>query len=209
MPPLRHAGPRPAAVREPVALDDGHPLGMPGQHLRREQPRETPTHNNHMPPTPTTARSSGRVHRSTPLVAVVRRHQYPAHQTGLTAFQPFCTPRRRPPTPRLLHGGSLQQRGVDPAAVLAANVRETADCRADPGPMREGLRIGDAWPGSGASAPPCGATAEPPLAVEPLLQVSQQWLQGTLLVQGDSEGFHGRGQFGVPDGRHAWPGERQ
>ncbi|WP_174864607.1 hypothetical protein [Streptomyces spinoverrucosus] len=55
---------------------------MPGQHMRREQPRETPTHNNHMPPTPTTAHSSGRAHRSTPLVAVVVTTSIPLGGAG-------------------------------------------------------------------------------------------------------------------------------
>ncbi|GAA3381426.1 hypothetical protein GCM10020367_72630 [Streptomyces sannanensis] len=57
MPALRYAGPRPCAVREPVALDDGHPVGMPGKDVRREQPREAPAHDDGMPRAPSAART--------------------------------------------------------------------------------------------------------------------------------------------------------
>ncbi|MGW3653042.1 hypothetical protein [Streptomyces sp. NPDC000878] len=48
---------------------------MSSQDVRREEPRETPAHDDRVPPAPTatltpTARPYGRVHLSTPLVAV-------------------------------------------------------------------------------------------------------------------------------------------
>ena len=90
MPALRHTGPRLRPVREPVALDHGHPVDVTGQDLRREHPRETPTHDDRVPPTPTTvhaptARSLGRVHQSTPLPCSSRRDQasiVPLHRAG-------------------------------------------------------------------------------------------------------------------------------
>ncbi|MEW2634543.1 hypothetical protein AB0903_23615 [Streptomyces sp. NPDC048389] len=63
-----------------------------------------------MPPTPDaahapTARFSGRVHRSTPLIATSRKHQYPAPQGQLAVFAPvlrvrFLTARLRTKTER-------------------------------------------------------------------------------------------------------------
>ncbi|MFI0544187.1 hypothetical protein ACH3VS_35580 [Streptomyces sp. WSLK1-3] len=72
---LRHAGTRLQALRETVPLYDGHPVGVGGQDVRREQPREAPAHDDGMPPAPPAAFSptavlSGRVHRSAPLVAM-------------------------------------------------------------------------------------------------------------------------------------------
>ncbi len=86
---LRHAGPRLGALREPVALDDGHPVGVSGERVRRQEPREAPTHDHRMPSV-LTARSYGRVHRSAPLVTRTGTSlKYPVPASGLTMFRPF------------------------------------------------------------------------------------------------------------------------
>ncbi len=74
MPALWYAGPRLWAVRQPVTLDNNDPVGVPGQDVGREKPREAPAHDDGVPTAPAaacapTALLSGRVHRTTPLVA--------------------------------------------------------------------------------------------------------------------------------------------
>jgi hypothetical protein len=95
VPALRHAGPWHGALREPVALDYGHPVGVPGQDVRREEPCEAPAHDDGMSSARATAFSPtaflfGRVHRTTPLVALSREDsKYPGPRSGLTDFRPF------------------------------------------------------------------------------------------------------------------------
>ena len=90
MPTLRYAGPRTRPVREPVSLHDRHPVGVPGQNMRREHPREAPAHHYRVPPTPVlhaptirSACSTRRVHQAAPLIATSREGtSIPLHREG-------------------------------------------------------------------------------------------------------------------------------
>jgi hypothetical protein len=48
---LRYAGTRYWLLREPVALDDRHLVGVLGEHVRGQQARETASNDDGMPPT--------------------------------------------------------------------------------------------------------------------------------------------------------------